>query len=245
MQFLENIVIVLHETSHPGNIGSVARAMKNMGLTQLVLVNPKQFPHPKATALASGAEDLLESARVVDNLVEGLADCELAIASSARLRSKNWPLLSPRQAGADAVQYAQTQGKVAFLFGNEQAGLSNEELAYCKYQTHIPTVAHFKSLNLAQAVQVLAYEVYMAAIDTDQPPHQPSAKLASAKEIDLLHEHIMAFVKQIGFYQPKKSSTLSMKLRRLFARFRLEHEEVQILRGVLRASQKKMSADEC
>ncbi len=159
---LQNIRVVLVNTSHPGNIGGAARAMKNMGLSRLVLVDPEEFPSPKALARASGANDLLDNAQVVSTLEEALVGCSLVLGTSARDRRIPWPLLDPRECASKSLEQVALGGEVALVFGREYAGLTNEELQRCQFHVHIPSDPEFGSLNLAAAVQVLTYEVRMA-----------------------------------------------------------------------------------
>lgn len=239
---IENIRIVLVETSHPGNIGAIARAMKNMGLTQLVLVKPKLFPSAEAYARASGAQEILDNALVVDTLEQGLVDCELVMACSARLRSLSWDVLNPKQAAQKLVDYSMT-GQSALIFGNEQSGLTNEHFELCQFQSHIPTNEDFSSLNLSHAVQVFTYEIRMAQLE-NADIKAPSHKLASTQEISMLMEHLMKYLSEIGFYKPVKSHILEHRLLRLIARVKLEKEEYNILRGIIAATQKKYAKDE-
>lgn len=232
----DKIRIVLDKTSHPGNIGAIARAMKNMGLAKLVLVQPKQFPCAEASARASGAIDILDNAVVVDKLADAFVGCDLVIACSARRRSLDWPILSPRAAAVKAVAHV-NGAEIAFLFGNEQAGLSNEELAHCHYQLSIPSVEGFSSLNLSHAVQVVVYEIFVA-LNSDLKPATSNADLASSEELENFYQHLREAVETIGFYQPAKSTQLMQRLKRLFSRVQLEHKEVQILRGILTAAER-------
>lgn len=238
----DNIKIVLKHTSHPGNIGAIARAMKNMGLSKLILIKPKLFPSAEAYARASGAEDIIDNAVVVDTLDEALADCELILGCSARLRALSWPVLNPRESGEKIASYS-CAGKVALLFGSEQSGLSNEDFEFCHYQCHIPTCENFASLNLSHAVQVFVYEIRIAMLKA-QTIKPSSQKLANAEEIKFLMEHLMEYLSEIEFYHPKKSHILEHRLKRLIARVQLEKEELNVLRGILTATQKKYSQHE-
>lgn len=228
--------IVLIETSHPGNIGAAARAMKNMGLARLYLVRPRQFPSAEATARASGADDLLAGAQLCQSLEEAIADCSLVVGASARLRSLSWPQLDARACAAEVLK-AQTGGEeIALLFGREHSGLTNEELERCQYLMHIPTNAEYSSLNLAQAVQVMAYELRMA-LDT-APEAASEAEFASAEDLEGFFAHLEQTLVSIDFLDPDNPRQVMRRLRRLLSRTRLEKVEYNILRGILTAVQK-------
>lgn len=238
---LSRIRVVLCRPSHPGNIGAAARAMKTMGLSDLRLVTPKQFPDAEADARATGAVDVLRSAQVVESLGGALAGCVHAVALSARQRD-----LGPRPAGlresVAALLEMARQGEVALVFGNESVGLSNDEVMQCQSVTGIPTDSAFSSLNLGAAVQVLSYECRMAAF-ANQPPVVPEATPfvsppATHDEVEGLHAHLEAAMTASGFFNPAQPGRLLPKLRRLFARARLERDEVNILRGILASLQK-------
>jgi tRNA/rRNA methyltransferase len=232
---LANIRIVLCQTSHPGNIGAAARAMKTMGLQQLVLVRPKKFPHPEAEAMASGATDILEQARVCDTLEEALAGCVLAVGLSARKRELTHELVTAREAAALITQTTSSQ-HAALVFGTEMSGLSNAELIQCQRLAMIPANPEYSSLNLAAAVQVLTYELRMAA-DSVPKTADSSFPPASHDEIEGFYRHLEETLIRIGFLNPAMPKRLMPRLRRLFARARLEKEEVNILRGILRHMQ--------
>ena len=172
---LQNIRVVLVNTSHPGNIGGVARAMKNMGLTRLVLVEPRVFPHHEADARASGANDLLENAQVVATLEDALVGCNLVLGTSARDRRIPWPLLDPRECGQKVVEEAGQGAEIALVFGREDSGLTNDELQRCHFHVHIPSDPEFSSLNLGAAVQVLSYEIRMAWLAAPEVAAHPDA----------------------------------------------------------------------
>lgn len=230
MQQLKNIRIVLVEPQHPGNIGAAARAMKAMGLSDLVLVTPQAFPHADATARAAGADDVLASARCFDALAPAVADCQLVIGASARSRRLNWRGLNPREAAHQA--YA-VKGKTAILFGRERSGLRNDELDLCHRHLLIPANAEYASLNLAAAVQVVCYEMRMAGLTSE--PVQPSADLAQTQVVEAFYEHLQDVLIASGFLDPNKPKLLLRRLRRLFNRAQLETTEVNILRGILTA----------
>ncbi|MEN8166088.1 MAG: tRNA (cytosine(32)/uridine(32)-2'-O)-methyltransferase TrmJ [Pseudomonadota bacterium] len=237
---LENIRIVLVDTSHPGNIGAVARAMKNMCLERLCLVTPQQYPSAEATARASGADDLLGRAKIFNSLDAALKDCRLVIGTSARERTVSWPVLTPRECGAKLVEEA-AEEPVALVFGRESSGLSNEELDRCNLLVHIPTNAAYSSLNLAAAVQVLAYEVYLAWLADHEPVTVPQREVASAEMMEGFHTHLAQALEEIGFADPKQSEKLFRRLRSLFHRARPDRDELNILRGILSAAQGRKS----
>jgi TrmH family RNA methyltransferase len=228
------IRIVMVETTHPGNIGAAARAMKNMALDRLYLVKPRLFPHEEATARASGADDVLAGATVCDTLSEALRGCSLVFGASARsLRSIPWPQVDGR--GCAEVVRGQPAGtEVALLFGREHSGLSNEELEQCNYLVHIPTNPDYSSLNVAAAIQVLAYELHMARIGSWQEPvSNKGDEAASADEVEGFYTHLEQAMVASGFLDPDNPRQLMRRLRRLFNRARLEKTEVNILRGIL------------
>ena len=227
-------------TTHPGNIGGVARAMKNMGLTDLGLVDPKIFPSEEASARAAGADDILRNAQVFATLDEALADRQRIIGASARLRTIAWPQLTPKEC-AEKIS-ASPSVKTAILFGRERTGLSNEELERCHYLLHIPCNPEFKSLNVAAAVQVVAYELFQAAYLLEQVPvdAESDSVLANGEEMESFHGHLLQALYDIGFLHQRKSSpTLIRRLRRIFNRCGLEKTDIHILRGILSAAQKK------
>lgn len=234
---LARIRIVLSHPSHPGNIGAAARAMKTMGLSQLVLVAPRRFPDDEATARASGAADVLAQARVCATLEEALAGTLLVAGMTARRRDLAAPFHWAREGAAKLIagmHTAQGQGDydVALLFGNETAGLSNDELAHCHLGIMIPANPDYSSLNLGAAVQLMSYELRLAAAAPGEPPCGESLP-ASHDEVEGLHAHLERVAIATGFLDPAQPKRLMPRLRRLFARARLEHEEVSILRGFL------------
>lgn len=235
---LDRVRVVLTRTSHPGNIGGAARAMKTMGLSQLVLVSPQSFPSDVATARASGATDVLEQARVVDSLEEALHGTVFAAAMTARRRELSLPMQWSRDAAVDIGRYA-SQGDVALVFGNETSGLSNEELELCHLPVMIPTNPEYSSLNLASAVQILCYEMRMVMSAGNVAPAglgQP----ASFDEVEGFYGHLETAMVRSGFHDPANPRKLMTRIRRLFGRIRLEREEVGILRGILSALDKKV-----
>lgn len=232
---LARIRIVLSHTSHPGNIGAAARAMKTMGLSRLYLVNPRFFPDPQAEALASGAVDVLNAARVCTTLAEALAGTTFATAMTARRRGLATEPLWAHEAAAELVELAR-HGEVALVFGNETAGLSNEEVSLCARWAKIPTDPDCSSLNLAQAVQVMCYEMRMAGVDAGAPPPINDAGApANHEEVEGLIAHLERAAIGSGFLDPAQPKRLIPRMRRMFARAALEKEEVNILRGLLAA----------
>lgn len=222
---------VLCETSHPGNIGAAARAIKTMAFDELVLVRPKEFPSVEATARASGATDVLAKARVVDSLQEAVADCGLVVGASARRRKHRWPELNPRECAAEALRVAQAK-PVAIVFGTERSGLSNEQMDRCQALVYIPANPEYSSLNLASAVQLVAYELNFARGDF-QAPQEPEWPPATAAEMELFYEHLERVMTASGFLKPDNPRHLMRKLRRLFNRADVDEHELSILRGLL------------
>ncbi|WP_295445669.1 TrmJ/YjtD family RNA methyltransferase [uncultured Thiodictyon sp.] len=239
---LERIRCVLVGTTHTGNLGSAARAMKTMGLTRLELANPRHPPDAQALAQAAGADDLLQHAGVHPDLVGALTGCRLVIGTSARPRSLAWPLLDP-PAAARLLLAEATLGEVALVFGRENSGLTNDELGCCHQLVQIPTDPGFSSLNLAAAVQVLAYEVRRAWREgrSEQLAAQPRA-LATAEALAGFHTHLAQTLMDIGFGHPDQSTKLLMRLRQLFNRARPDPVELNILRGILSAAQGRKGA---
>ncbi|MBT3335877.1 MAG: RNA methyltransferase [Methylococcales bacterium] len=234
---LANIRIVLVETSHPGNIGAIARAMKNMALSQLYLVKPKIFPSADATARASGADDILASAVICDTLTEAVADCEIVMGASARDRTIGWPTLVAKQCAEQALKDAQNN-QVALVFGRENSGLTNAELDCCQYLIRIPCNKDFSSLNLAAAVQVFTYELFSkASQQIEEEAVSAPEPLATSAQIEGFYQHLQETLTAIDFIQSGQSNSVMRRLRRLYSRSRLSTREVDILRGILRMSQ--------
>lgn len=251
-----NIKIVLMRTTHPGNIGSVARAMKTMGLSQLCLVQPECFPSAEAYPQAVGAKEILDQAQIVDTIDAAIGECHLVVGASARTRNLSWPLTDPRQTSEMLVQQVLEDSslRIALLFGQEASGLSNDELQRCNYHVHIPSVESFSSLNLAMAVQILCYELRMASLAVHSQSvdglssrlkslgpltwtsHEP---LATSDEVGGLLSHMECVMTELEFLNPEKPGRLIPRLRRLFQRAHLDRMEVNILRGLLTAVQKK------
>jgi len=236
---LDNIRVVLVHTTHPGNIGAVARAMKNMGLSDLVLVSPKDYPSDQATWRAANAADVLDSARVVDTVEEAIADCKMVLGTSARERTIPWPLVNPRVAAEGYVPEA-TKHKVAILFGREDRGLTNEELQLCHKHVHIPTNPDYSSLNIGAAVQVLCYEARMAWLAMNEGElewNEWDVELATTEQVERFYEHLEQMMVDIGFHNRANPKQTMTRLRRLYNRVRMDDKEVQIMRGILTGAQ--------
>ncbi len=227
---------VLVEPSHPGNVGSAARAIKTMGFSQLVVVAPKVpfvTGEPEAIAMASGADDVLKEARVVETLADALTGVHWSIALTARTREYGPPPMVPRAAVQKALETTMNEGTLAFVFGNERVGLSNADVEQCSALAHIPANPAYSSLNLAQAVQVLAYETRIELLnEASQPLNAAENTSASHDEIEGMYAHLETALVAIDFLDPANPKKLMSRVRRLFARSGLEHEEVNILRGI-------------
>ncbi|WP_019593961.1 RNA methyltransferase [Thioalkalivibrio sp. ALM2T] len=239
---LDRVRVVLVGTTHPGNIGSAARAMKAMGVTDLVLVAPERFPHADATALASGADDLLARARVVDDVAAAVSDCVWVVGTSARLRTHSVPVLGPDVAAGQALANA-AEGPVALVFGREHSGLTNTELDYCNAFVQIPTVPDFSSLNLAGSVQVMTYALRMAALTGMDPGQAGTAgeardPLATQAEMEGLFRHFEQALTTIEVLDPDNPRNLMRRLRHLYMRAGLTGSEVRMLRGILTHTEK-------
>jgi len=234
-----DIRIVLVAPSHPGNIGAAARAMKNMGLGALVLVRPRQFPHAEATARASGADDVLGAARVVDTLAEALSGCGFIAATTARERDQYFRVTDVREAAPRILAEAQ-RSPAAVLFGAERTGLTNEELETAHLLLRIPADAAYPSLNLAMAVQLIAYELYRARGAAPPSTEPVAAPLATVEEMSALYAHFAQVLEEIDFRDRTESGThLMLRIRRLLQRAELDHNEANILRGILTAVQSR------
>lgn len=245
-QLLSKVHIILSHTSHPGNIGAAARAMKTMGLSQLVLVNPKKFPDPEAHARAAGADDILERAIICSSLDEALAGSIFTLAVSARQRNLGPETCSAREAAPLLLNYVQAEktASVALLFGNESAGLSNAEVQRCQRTAFIPANPDYSSLNLGSAVQLLCYELRLAALAEQPPMHTKalalSSPLAKHDDVERFYAHLEKIMVSTQFLDPQQPKRLLPKLRRLFGRSQLERDEINILRGILDAVEKKI-----
>lgn len=236
----ENIRMVMVNTSHPGNIGGAVRAMKNMGLSRLVLVEPKEYPSPKAVWRAANALDVLEKIEVVDTLDAAIADCSLVIGTSARERRIPWPLMTPRECGDRTWAESKTH-EVAIVFGREDRGLTNDELQKCHFHVHIPANPEYTSLNIASALQVIAYEIRMSALNEENgaPVHFDDWDMPPAKQTDLEHyyAHLQETLEQLTFLDADNPRQTVTRLRRLYNRIRMDQMELSILRGVLTSIQ--------
>lgn len=242
---LARIRFVLVETSLTGNMGAAARAMKAMGLTRLEFVAPKRLPDAEALARASGADDLLQRAGIHPTLTDALAGCRLVIGASARRRSIDWPLVEPAECACRLLDES-AHGEVALVLGRESSGLNNDELARCHYLVHIPTDPDFSSLNVAAAVQVLAYEIRRTLLERggaggrrwtdDRVPERPR-DLATAEEMERFYGHLAQTLLDIQYGDPHQSHKLMRRLRRLFNRAQPDRVEMNILRGILTAAQ--------
>ncbi|MGK2888923.1 MAG: tRNA (cytosine(32)/uridine(32)-2'-O)-methyltransferase TrmJ [Candidatus Malihini olakiniferum] len=236
---LENIRIVLVETSHTGNMGSTARAMKTMGLKNFYLVNPLIKPDLQAIALAAGASDIISNTTLVDTLDEALVGCSLVVGTSARSRSLPWPILEPRECGVRSAREAQ-HAPVALVFGSERVGLTNDELQKCHYHVCIPTNPEYSSLNLAMAVQLIAYEVHVAHLDllAQSAPEITEKPYPLIDDLERFYTHLEDTLHYTGFIRKAHQGQVMHKLRRLFTRARPEEQELAILRGILSSIQK-------
>ena len=239
---LENIKIVLVNTSHTGNIGSTARAMKTMGLSNLVLVDPVSPPDGKSSALAAGAGDVLANAQTVSTLQEAVTDCGLVVGTSARSRTHSWPMLEPRDCGIKLVKEV-ANFPVALVFGRENNGLTNEELQQCHFHVCIPANPEYSSLNLAAAVQTLCYEIRMAHLQSQSHESSESedTEYPLNEDLERFYVHLEETLSKTGFIVPNHPGMVMTKLRRLFNRARPEAQELNILRGILSSIDKKVS----
>ena len=244
---LSHVRIVMVNTTLPANIGSALRAMKTMGLNKLVLVAPKTYPHPDIDALAAGATDLIEQIEVVEQLEDAIADCHLVFGSSARSRTIPWPLLDARPAAVKSLNAVAQHGQnIAIIFGREDRGLTNEELALANYHVTIPVNEEYGVLNVAQAIQVICYEMRMAAIDivgkiadpaatmqvTDSEAMQWDEPLVNHEQMQQFYPHLEKMLAEIEFMDPKNPRLLPLRLRRLFGRIQLDRMEYHLLRGI-------------
>ena len=238
---LQDVRIVLVNTSHTGNIGSVARAMKTMGLSSLYLVDPITEPDSHASALAAGATDVLGGAKIVSTLDEAISDCGLVIGTSARSRTFSWPMLDPREAAEKSISEV-SKYPVALVFGRENNGLTNEELQKCHFHVCVPANPEYSSLNLAMAVQIISYEVRMRYLQTQAfEGEETEQEYPLTSELDGFYQHLEDTLKETGFIVKQHPGVVMTKLRRLFNRARPETQELNILRGVLASIQKTIA----
>lgn len=233
---LSDIRIVLVNTSHSGNIGSVARAMKTMGLSKLYLVDPACEVDSHASALAAGATDVLGASKTVATLEEAIADCALVIGTSARSRTLQWPMVDPRGCAEKLVTESE-HGPVALVFGRENSGLTNDELQLCNYHVCIPANPEYSSLNLAMAVMTLCYETRMTYLDKQATPtpvvEEDDVKYPTQQQLELFYEHLEKTLNETGFIIKQHPGIVMTRLRRMFTRARPEDQELNILRGIL------------
>jgi tRNA (cytidine32/uridine32-2'-O)-methyltransferase len=237
------IRFVLVRTSHPGNIGGAARAIRTMGMHRLALVAPHAFPHAEASALAAGADDVLANAAIATSLADAVADCALVLGTTARRRDVPMEEIDPREAAKRALLAASRSEEVALVFGNERIGLENEDIKRCHAAVTIPSDPAFSSLNLAQAVQVLAYEIRMAELAGAMPlPEQKSDPPASSAELDAFFEHLAETLDAIDFHKGRSPRTILLRLRRLYLRASLDRRELRILHGILSDTERAVIA---
>ena len=236
---LNSVKIVLVGTTHPGNIGAAARAMKNMGIKSLSLVRPKEFPSDVAIYRSKAAKDILEHAQVFNTLEEAISDCELVIGTSARGRKVPWPILNPKEA-AEEVSRSSSHHKIAIIFGREDRGLTNEELGLCNLHVNIPTDPDYSSLNLAQAVQILVYEIRQAILGEQEDKDYWDVELANNDQTELLINHMDELMQQVEFYDVDNPRKLLLRVRRFFKRSRIDVMETNIFRGLFATIQKKL-----
>ena len=236
---LNSVKIVLVGTTHPGNIGAAARAMKNMGIKNLSLVEPKEFPSDVAIYRSKAAKDILEHAQVFNSLEESISDCELVIGTSARGRKVPWPILNPKEA-AEEVSRSSSHHKIAIIFGREDRGLTNEELGLCNLHVNIPTDPDYSSLNLAQAVQILVYEIRQAILGEQEDKDYWDVELANNDQTELLINHMDELMQQVEFYDVDNPRKLLLRVRRFFKRSRIDVMETNIFRGLFATIQKRL-----
>ncbi|AFC57574.1 TPA: tRNA (cytosine(32)/uridine(32)-2'-O)-methyltransferase TrmJ [Vibrio cholerae] len=242
---LERVKVVLVGTTHSGNIGSAARAMKVMGLSQMVLVDPQCQVDAQAIALAAGASEIALNAQIYPTLEAAVADCGLVVGTSARSRTLEWPMLEPRECGEKLISEA-NQHSVAMVFGRERTGLTNDELQLCHYHVCVPANPEYSSLNLAMAVQLLSYEVRMAYLALQQSSQSSTLQeeYPRHQELERFYAHLEQVIMQTEFISAQQPGQVMNKLRRMFTRARPEAQEINILRGILTSVQKSISRKE-
>ena len=243
MDYSDSIKIVLVGTTHPGNIGAAARAIKTMGLKNLELVCPKEFPSDEAIYRSKAAKDILENASVHETLFESVKGCEIVIGTSARNRKVPWPVLNPKNASKEINEAVKNSSKVAIVFGREDRGLTNEELGLCNLHVHIPTAEEYSSLNLAQAVQIITYEIRMEFIGTENLENNQDwdVDLATSEQTERLIDHMDELMKEVAFYDTENPRKLLMRVRRFFKRSGIDVMEANIFRGLFSAIQKRLN----
>lgn len=236
-EIMQHINIILVATTHPGNIGAAARAMKTMGVSKLKLIAPRCFPSAEATARATGADDILAAVEVYDSLAGAVEDCRLVFAASARNRRIAWPVCAPAEAARQVLEHAQQGTEVAIVFGRESSGLNNEELEHCNAMLQIPTNPGFSSLNLAAAVQIICYELCKIVAADQQPTTGKETATVTMEQMEMFYVHLRETLIDIGYLDPEKPRHLMRRLKRLFNRVQLDENEYNILRGMLAAAQ--------
>ena len=238
--FLNTVKVVLVGTTHPGNIGAAARAIKNMGIFNLALVKPKEFPSDIAIYRSKAAKDILENAEIYENLEDAIAGCKLIVGTSARARSVPWPVFNPRDA-AEEMRKISKQGNVAIVFGREDRGLTNDELGLCNFHVHIPSDPKYSSLNLSQAVQILAYEIRLA-YSKDEVINEVKwdVDLANNEQTERLIDHMEELMQDVEFYDVENPRKLLLRVRRFFKRSEIDVMEANIFRGLFSAIQKRL-----
>jgi len=238
--FLNTVKVVLVGTTHPGNIGAAARAIKNMGIFNLALVKPKEFPSDIAIYRSKAAKDILENAEIYESLEDAIAGCKLVVGTSARARSVPWPVFNPRDA-AEEMSKISKQGNVAIVFGREDRGLTNDELGLCNFHVHIPSDPKYSSLNLSQAVQILAYEIRLAySRDEVISEVKWDVDLANNEQTERLIDHMEELMQDVEFYDVENPRKLLLRVRRFFKRSKIDVMEANIFRGLFSAIQKRL-----
>ena len=238
--FLNTVKVVLVGTTHPGNIGAAARAIKNMGIYNLALVKPKEFPSDIAIYRSKAAKDILENAEIYESLEDAIAGCKLVVGTSARARSVPWPVFNPRDA-AEEMSKISKQGNVAIVFGREDRGLTNDELGLCNFHVHIPSDPNYSSLNLSQAVQILAYEIRLAySRDEVISEVKWDVDLANNEQTERLIDHMEELMQDVEFYDVENPRKLLLRVRRFFKRSKIDVMEANIFRGLFSAIQKRL-----
>ena len=239
LELLDTVKIVLVGTTHPGNIGAAARAMKNMGFRKLILVEPKEFPSDVATYRSKAAKDILEEAEIFNTLEQAVADCELVIGTSARDRKVPWPVLNPKES-AEEVAKSASYHQIAIVFGREDRGLTNEELGLCNLHVHIPSDPEYSSLNLSQAVQILTYEIRLCLLGQQKNQDNWDVALANNEQTERLIAHMDELMQEVEFYDIDNPRKLLLRVRRFFKRSRIDVMEANIFRGLFSTIQKKL-----
>ena len=238
--FLNTVKVVLVGTTHPGNIGAAARAIKNMGIFNLALVKPKEFPSDIAIYRSKAAKDILENAEIYETLKDAIAGCKLIVGTSARARSVPWPVFNPRDA-AEEMRKISKQGNVAIVFGREDRGLTNDELGLCNFHVHIPSDPKYSSLNLSQAVQILAYEIRLAySRDEVISEVKWDVDLANNEQTERLIDHMEELMQDVEFYDVENPRKLLLRVRRFFKRSKIDVMEANIFRGLFSSIQKRL-----